>query len=183
MAHDYSDPVGAWAMIGEFDSPESLTHAAESAKLAGFRRMDAYSPFPIHGLSEAIGFRDTKVPWTVFTAGLCGLTAGFTLQWWTAVIDYPLNVGGKPLNSLPAFIPVSYEATILISGLSAAIGMFVYNRLPRPYHAVFNAKNFERATRDRFFLAVEVADPNYDESRIRDLMTGAGALEVSICEQ
>ena len=182
MAHDFSDPVGAWALVGEFDTPEAVTQAAESAKEAGYKRMDAYSPFPIHGLSEAIGFRDTKVPWTVATCGLLGLTGGFTLEWWTAVVDYPMNIGGKPLNSLPAFIPIAYEATILIAGLSAAIGMFVYNRLPRPYHSIFNAKNFERATRDRFFLAVEVADARFDESRVRDLMLGAGALEVSICE-
>ena len=183
MAHDFSDPVGAWALVGEFDSPEALTAAAESARLAGLKKMDAFSPFPIHGMSEAIGFRDTKVPWTVFIAGLCGLTGGYSMQWWTSVIDYPLNVGGKPLNSLPAFIPVAYESTILVAGLSAAIGMFVYNRLPKPYHSVFNAKNFERATRDRFFLAVEIDDPKYDEARVRDLMTSAGALEVSICEK
>lgn len=182
MAHDWSDPSGLWGLVGEFEKPEDLMHAAEAARHAGFRKMDAYSPFPIHGLSEAIGFRDTKVPWTVFIFGLIGVTVGFTLQWYTSVIDYPMNVGGKPLNSIPAFIPVAYECTILFAAFSAAIGMFVYNKLPQPYHPIFNAKNFERATQDRFFLAIEAEDPNYSAGSIEKLMKDHGALEVSECE-
>ncbi|MFO0044719.1 MAG: DUF3341 domain-containing protein [Armatimonadota bacterium] len=182
MAHDWSDPSGLYALVGEFNTPEELMHAAEAARHAGYRKMDAYSPFPIHGLSEAIGFRDTKVPWTVFMFGLLGVTTGYTLQWWTSVIDYPLNVGGKPLNSIPAFIPVSYECTILFAAFSAAIGMFVYNRLPQPYHPIFNAKNFERASQDKFFLAVEAVDPHYDAKKIEKVMKEHGAVEVSECE-
>ena len=105
MAHDYSDPTGLYALVGEFENPERLKLAAEEARHAGYKVMDAYSPFPIHGLSEAIGFRDTKVPWTVFIFGLLGVTLGYTMQFYTSVIDYPMNVGGKPLNSIPAFIP------------------------------------------------------------------------------
>lgn len=182
MAGNWSDPVGAYALVAEFDNPEALIEASAMARTAGYKKMDAYSPFPVHGLSEAIGFTDTKVPWTVFTFGLIGGLTGYTLQWWTAVIDYPLNVGGRPLNSIPAFIPVTYEATILFAGLSAAIGMCIYNRLPKPYHSIFNARNFERCSRDRFFLGVEVDDPKYDEAELRQLMERAGALEVSICE-
>jgi hypothetical protein len=182
MAHDFSDPSGLYAMVGEFDNAKDLMHAAESARHAGFKVMDAYSPFPIHGLSEAIGFRDTKVPWTVFIFGLLGVTTGYTLQWYTSVIDYPMNVGGKPLNSIPAFIPVSYECTILFAAFSAAIGMFVYNKLPMPYHPIFNAKNFERASQDRFFLAVEAADPHYDPVTIERVMKENGAVEVSECD-
>lgn len=182
MAHDFSDPTGPWALVAEYETPEQLTEAAELARAAGLKKMDAYSPFPIHGLSEAIGFRDTKVPWTVFACGLLGTTWGYSLEYWTSVIDYPLNVGGKPLNSIPAFIPVAYEATILTAGLSAAIGMFIYNRLPKPYHSIFNAKNFERASQDRFFLAVEMTDPRFNEANVRDLMLQAGAVEVSVCE-
>lgn len=182
MAKDWSDPIGPWALVAEYATPEELTRAAEAARAAGIRKMDAYSPFPIHGLSEAIGFRDTKVPWTVFAFGLLGTTWGYTLQYYTAVIDYPLNVGGRPLNSVPAFIPISYEATILTAGLSAAIGMFVYNKLPKPYHSIFNAKHFERASQDRFFLAVELTDPRFERERVERLMNDAGALEVSVCD-
>jgi hypothetical protein len=182
MAHDYSDPSGLYALVGEFDSPEDVIKAAEAARHEGFRKMDAYSPFPIHGLSEAIGFRDTKIPWTVFIFGLIGVTVGYSLQYYTSVIDYPMNVGGKPLNSIPAFIPVSYECTILFAAFSAAIGMFVYNRLPMPYHPIFNAKNFERASQDKFFLAVEAVDPNYDAKKIESLMKSNGAVEVSECD-
>ena len=182
MAHDYSDPVGLYAMVGEFETPERLKLAAEEARHAGFKVMDAYSPFPIHGLSEAIGFRDTKVPWTVFIFGLIGVSVGYSLQFYTSVIDYPMNVGGKPLNSIPAFIPVSYECTILFAAFSAVIGMFVYNRLPMPYHPIFNAKNFERASQDRFFLAVEATDPSYDPDAIEKIMKSNGALEVSTCD-
>lgn len=182
MAHDYSDPKGLYAMVGEFTTPEELKAVAEEARHAGFKVMDAYSPFPIHGLSEAIGFRDTKVPWTVFIFGLIGVTCGYSLQFYTSVVDYPMNVGGKPMNSIPAFIPVSYECTILFAALSAAIGMFFYNKLPMPYHPIFNAKNFERASQDRFFLAVEAADPNYDPTKIEKIMKNHGALEVSTCD-
>lgn len=182
MAHDFSDPSGLYALVGEFNSAEELTHAAEAARLAGYRKMDAYSPFPIHGLSEAIGFRDTKVPWTVFIFGLIGVTCGYSLQYYTSVIDYPMNVGGKPLNSIPAFIPVSYECTILFAAFSAAIGMFIYNRLPMPYHPIFNAMNFERASQDKFFLAIEAVDPQYDAKKIESLMKSHGAVEVSECD-
>jgi hypothetical protein len=169
-------------MVGEFETPERLKLAAEEARHAGFKVMDAYSPFPIHGLSEAIGFRDTKVPWTVFIFGLIGVTLGYSMQFYTSVVDYPMNVGGKPMNSIPAFIPVSYECTILFAAFSSAIGMFIYNRLPMPYHPIFNAKNFERASQDRFFLAVEASDPSYDPDAIEKLMKSNGALEVSTCD-
>ncbi|MBS1702295.1 MAG: DUF3341 domain-containing protein [Armatimonadetes bacterium] len=182
MAHDFSDPTGLYAIVGEFDDPDTLMKAAEEARFAGYKEMDAYTPFPVHGMSEAIGFRDSKVPWTVIAFGIIGLTCGYTLQFYTSVIDYPMNVGGKPLNSIPSFIPVSYECTILFSAFSAAIGMFIYNKLPMPYHPIFNAKNFERASQDRFFLAIEAADPSYDEGKIEKLMREHGAVEVSTCD-
>lgn len=182
MAHDWSDPSGLWGLVGEFEKPEDLMKAAEAAKHKGFRKMDAYSPFPIHGLSESIGFRDNRVPWTVFIFGILGVTCGYSLEYYTAVIDYPMNVGGRPLNSVPAFIPVAYEATILCAAFSAAIGMFVYNKLPKPYHPIFNTKNFERCTQDRFFLAVEAEDPAYDAKVIEKVMKENGAVEVSECD-
>jgi hypothetical protein len=182
MATDWSDPTGLFATVGEYDTPEQLMVAAEAVRHEGFTVMDAYSPFPIHGLSECIGFRDTKVPWTVFCFGLIGLMSGYTLQWYTSVIDYPMNVGGRPLNSVPAFIPITYEATILFAAFSAAIGMFAYNRLPQPYHPIFNTKNFERCTQDKFFLSVEAKDPLYDPKKVEQVMRANGAVEVSQCD-
>jgi len=177
----YADEVvgGVYGMTAEFDTPEALMDAAEAARLAGYRKMDAYSPFPIHGLSEAIGFRSVAVPYIVFFGGLIGTFTGFTLEWYTQVIDYPLNVGGKPFDSLPAFIPVSYEMTILFASLSAVFGMFALNKLPQPYHSIFNAQNFARASQDRFFLAIEAADKQYDAEATRAFLMEQNPLNVA----
>lgn len=181
MAYGYgeTDPKGIYGMTAEFDTPEKLMDAAEAARLAGYRKMDAYSPFPIHGLSDAIGFKSVAVPYLVFFGGLAGITFGFTLQWWTSTIDYPLNVGGKPFDSLPAFIPVMYEATILFAALTAFFGMWALNGLPKPYHSIFNAPGFERASQDRFFLAIEANDHHYDAEATRDFLMQQNPLNVA----
>ena len=171
--------AGLYGMTAEFDTPERLMDAAEAARLEGYRKMDAYSPFPIHGLSDAIGFKSVAVPYIVFIGGVVGTLSGFTLQWWTATIDYPLNVGGKPFDSIPAFIPVAYEATILFAALSAFFGMWALNGLPKPYHSIFNAPGFERASRDRFFLAIEASDHRYDAEATRDFLMNQNALNVA----
>jgi hypothetical protein len=165
-------------LVAEFDSVEDLTHAAEAARKAGFKKMDAYSPFPIHGLSEAIGFRDVKVPFMVFCGGLFGALAGYSLQYYVHVFDYPLNVGGKPLNSIPAMVPITFESTILCSALTAFFGMLATNGLPKPYHPIFNTPRFERASQDRFFLAIEATDPNYDPVRTRQFLLELNPLNV-----
>ena len=170
---------GKYALVAEFTSPEELIDAAEAARQAGYKKLDAYSPFPIHGLSEAIGFKDTRVPWIVFMCGLIGCFTGYTLQWYTSVIDYPLNVGGKPLNSLPAFIPVSYECTILFAAFGAVFGMLGLNGLPKPYHSIFNAPGFNRASQDRFFLAIEAADPLFDDETTRALLAAQTPVSIS----
>ncbi len=171
--------AGLYGMTAEFDTPEKLMDAAEAARLEGYRKMDAYSPFPIHGLSDAIGFKSVAVPYLVFIGGICGTFTGFTLQWWTQTIDYPLNVGGKPFDSIPAFIPVSYECTILFAALSAFFGMWALNGLPKPYHSIFNAPGFERASQDRFFLAIEASDHLYDGEATRDFLMRQNSLNVS----
>jgi hypothetical protein len=177
----YADEAvgGVYGMTAEFDTPEALMDAAEAARLAGYKKMDAYSPFPIHGLSEAIGFRSVAVPFIVFFGGLIGTFTGFTLEWYTQVIDYPNNVGGKPFDSLPAFIPVAYEATILFASLSAVFGMFALNKLPQPYHSIFNAQNFARASQDRFFLAIEAVDKLYDPEATRAFLMEQNPLNVA----
>ena len=179
MAGYGGNEVGVYGMTAEFDTPERLMDAAEAARLEGYKVMDAYSPFPIHGLSDAIGFKSVAVPYLVFFGGFTGIMFGFTLQWWTSTIDYPLNVGGKPFDSLPAFIPVMYESTILFAALSAFFGMWALNGLPKPYHSIFNTPGFERASQDRFFLAIEAKDRHYDPERTRDFLMQQNALNVA----
>jgi Protein of unknown function (DUF3341) len=151
-----------YGVMAEFDNPEMLRAGAERAHAAGYRRMDAYSPFPIEGLAEVIGFKRTQLPLIVLIGGILGGIGGFYLQYWTSVIDYPMLIGGKPYNSWPAFIPVTFETTILGAALAAVLGMLGLNGLPMPYHPVFNVERFALASRDRFFLCIEAADPKFD---------------------
>ena len=137
--------------------------------------MDAYSPFPVEGLAEALGFHRTRVPLIVLTGGILGCLGGFFLQYWLAVIDYPINVGGRPLNSWPSFIPVTFELTILIAALSAFFGVLALNGLPMPYHPVFNVERFELASRNRFFLLIEAADPRFDSAGTRRFLENIGS--------
>lgn len=170
---------GAYGLVAEFETPEELLAAAERARDAGYRKMDAFSPFPIHGLSDAIGFRDVKVPYIIFAMGVIGAVAGYALQWYTSAVDYPLNVGGKPLNSVPAFFPVTFECTILFAAFGGFFGMLALNGLPKPYHSVFNTPGFQRASQDRFFLAIEAEDANFDGVRTRELLEGLKPVRVS----
>ncbi|HSI71934.1 MAG TPA: DUF3341 domain-containing protein [Fimbriimonas sp.] len=180
MSHGHEDDTPkTYAMVAEFESADQLMAAAEKTRDAGFKQIDCYTPFPVHGLSEAMGFRDARVPWFIFAGGLIGGLTGYTLQWYTAVIDYPLNVGGKPLNSIPAFFPVTFECTILFAGITAFLSVLVTNRLPKPYHSIFNTPGFERASQDRFFLEIGTGDPQYDSRTTRDFMDRLGAVRVS----
>lgn len=151
-----------YGLMAEFDEPEQLLSAAEKAHAEGYRDMDAYTPMPIEGLAEAIGFHNPLIHKIVFVAGLLGATGGFMLCWWMTVIAYPHNVAGRPLNSWPAYVPITFESMVLISCLTALVGMLALNGLPEPYHPVFNVKEFERASRDRFFLCIESKDPKFD---------------------
>ena len=153
-----------YGLMTMFDNPDDLLAAAHKTYAAGYRKMDAYSPFPIHGLAEAVGYRRRILPWIVLSGGIFGGIAGFALQYWVAVIALPVNVGGRPLNSWPAFIPVTFETTVLCAALSAVLGMLALNGLPRPHHPVFNQPRFAMATRNRFFLCIESADPLFDRS-------------------
>ena len=181
MAHRRHAPP-LYGVMAEFGGPNELVAAARKVYSLGYRRINGYSPYPIEELSEAIGFTHTRLPLIVFIGGLLGGLAGFFMQYYMEVIDYPLNVGGKPLNSWPAFIPITFEMTVLAAAFSAVLGMLVLNRLPQPYHPVFNVPNFAMATRDRFFLAVEANDPKFNHEEVVNLLKSLDALEVNDVE-
>ena len=151
-----------YGLIAEFEGPDELLQAVRRARVAGYRRMDAYTPFPVDHLSEELGFHRSALPLIVLIGGLIGCAGGFFLQYWISAIDYPLNIGGRPLNSWPAFIPVTFELTILVAALSAVLGMLALNGLPMPYHPLFNSPRFALASRNRFFLCIESTDTRFD---------------------
>ncbi len=163
-----------YGLLAEFTGPDELVDAARKAREAGFRRMDAYAPMPVHGLAEAVGFRRTALPLIVLIGGLVGGLGGYMLQYWTTAVDYPLNIGGRPLHSWPAFIPITFECTILVAAFAAVLGMLALNGLPQPYHPLFNVRRFKLATRNRFFLCIEAGDPLYDRVKTEQFLEGLG---------
>ena len=167
-----------YGLMAEFDDPTAIVAAANRVREEGYRKVDAYSPYPIEALTEAIGFRRTRLPLIVLIGGIIGCLAGYLLQYYTHVIEYPLNVGGKPFHSWPAFIPITFETTVLAAALAAVFGMLALNGLPEPYHPVFNTPNFALASRDRFFLVIEATDPKFDLEGTRSFMQSLGAREV-----
>jgi hypothetical protein len=172
-----------YGLVAEFKDPEDILRAAKRAHEAGYRRMDAYTPFPVHGLDEAIAFEDNRVPWTIFLCGLLGAAGGYLLQYYVSVMDFPINSGGRPYHSWPAFIPVTFECTILLASFGAFFGMLAYNGLPKPYHPVFNAPRFELASQDRFFLCIEAADPKFDREETERFLESLNPQLVSAVEE
>jgi len=171
--------TAVYGLMAEFDNPTSLVAATQRAHDAGYRRMDAYSPFPIEELHEALGARHTRLPLLVLLGGLCGCIGGYALEYWSSVIAYPLNIGGKPLHSWPAFIPVTFETTILVAALTCVLGMLALNGLPQPYHPVFNVPRFALASRNRFFLCIESTDPKFDVEATRRFLETLEPREVT----
>ena len=151
-----------YGVMAQFDNPSQLVAAARETYAAGYRQINGYSPFPIEELSEAIGFKRTTLPLIVLAGGILGAVGGFFLQYWTEVMNYPIIVGGKPFNSWPAFIPITFECTVLAASFAAVLGMLALNKLPQPYHPVFNAPSFALATRDSFFLVIESKDQKFE---------------------
>jgi hypothetical protein len=160
-----------YGLLAEFDNPEELLAAARRTRESGFRHIDAFSPMPIEGLAEAVGFERTRLPLIVLVGGIIGCIAGFTLQWWVNVVNLPLNIGGKPHNSWPAFIPITFETTVLAAALAAVLGMLALNGLPTPYHPVFNVPRFALATRDRFFLCIKAKDGKFELARTKEFLS------------
>ncbi len=172
-----------YGLMAEFNGPEKLVEATARACDEGYRRVDAYTPYPVEGLEEALHFHRTWVPPLVLLGGVTGAVSGYALQYYAAAIAYPLNVGGRPLNSWPMFVPVVFEMTSLFAALFGLFGMLALNGLPMPYHPVFNVPRFAMATRDRFFLVIQARDPKFDLDSTRQFLQGLGAQEVSDVRQ
>jgi len=168
-----------YGLMAEFDDTAKLLAATRRAHDQGYRRMEAYTPFPVAGLSELLGVRGRRLPLIVLTGGVVGGAGGLFLQWYSAVIDYPWNVGGRPFASWPNFIPIAFETTILLAAVSAVLGMLWLNGLPEPYHPVFNVPQFEMASHDRFFLVIEAEDPHFDRQQTYEFLLGLGAESVA----
>jgi hypothetical protein len=167
-----------YGLLAEFEKPEPLLAAAERAHQAGYRRMDAYTPYAVHGMADALGRSRTMVPLITLIGGILGGLGGFFLQYWVSTTAYPLNIGGRPLNSWPSFIPVTFEMTILGAALSAVLGMLALNGLPMPFHPLFNEPRFALASRDRFFLCIEARDKKFDRVSTREFLEGLGCRAV-----
>lgn len=167
-----------YGLLAEFHAPAELVAAARRVHEEGYRRVDAYTPYPMEEVIDALHLHHSHVPKIVLGGGILGLLGGWGLQYWTSVIEYPLNVGGRPFNAWPAFVIPAFETTVLLSALAAVVGMLALNGLPRPYHPLFNAPSFATASRDRFFLCIEAADERYDASRTGELLRSLGAAEV-----
>ena len=168
-----------YGLLAEFVTPAELTAAAKRARAAGYRRMDAYAPFPVEGLAEALELRRSRVPSITLAGGILGGLSGYFMQYWIAAINYPENIGGRPLHSWPAFIPVTFELTILGAALAAVLGMLALNGLPMPYHPVFHVPRFVLASRDRFFLLIEARDPKFDRQATERFLESLGSRGVS----
>jgi hypothetical protein len=175
--HATSTPV--YGLLAEFEDPNALVSAAHEAHAHGYRRMDAYSPFPIEELHEALGEGHSRLPLIVLIGGIVGCLGGYALQYWTSAVAYPMNISGKPFHSWPAFIPVTFECTILAAALSAVLGMLALNGLPQPYHPVFSVPRFALASRNRFFLCIEARDPLFDVEETRRFLDTLGPREVT----
>jgi Protein of unknown function (DUF3341) len=168
-----------YGLMAEFDNPTDLLKAARATYAAGYRNIDAYTPYPIEELADVIGFTKTRVPLICLLGGILGGLSGYLLQYWINNINYPLNIGGRPFHSWPAFIIVTFEMTILFGGLSAVIGMLGLNGLPAPYHPVFNNPRFSAVSRDRFFLCIEAADPQFDPASARQFLSAFNTVDIA----
>lgn len=179
MRDDTPRPAG---VLAEFENVTQLMRAARRVRDEGYTRWDCYTPFPVHGLNRAMGLHDTKLPWVVMLAGVAGTTTALLMQWWMNAVNYPLVIGGKPLFSLPANIPITFELTVLFAAICAFAGMFAFNDLPRFYHPTFRSERFRRVTTDRFFIAIESADERFDAGRTEELLRSVGSVHVERLE-
>ena len=183
MAHAATSGAGLYGLLAEFETPQALMDAVHAVRRAGYTDTDAFSPYPIHGLAEALGFKDRRISTLVLLGGIAGALAGYGLQYWTSVFAYPLNIGGRPLHSWVSFIPPTFETTILFAAFTAGISMVALNGLPRPHHPVFNAERFDRASQDRFFLVIEATDAKFQLDDTQAFLASLGASSVEALDE
>ena len=179
MAHEVHTET-LYGLMAEFDNPTDIVEAANRARIAGYTAMDAYTPFPIEELNDALGLKRNALPLIVLIGGILGGLGGYFLEFWTQVLAWPMNIGGRPFHSWPHFIPVTFECTILGASLAAFLGMIVLNKLPMPYHPVFNVPAFDRASRDRFFLCIEARDKRFELEETRRFLETLEPREVTV---
>lgn len=177
MRNENEQPL--YGLAARFDSPEAILKAAEAVHAAGYRQAEAYTPYAVKGVAEALGFTRTGVPLVVLTGGALGAFGGYFMLWYANVVSYPWNIGGKPPNSWPAFVPITFELTVLGASLLALFGMLAMNGLPQPYHPIFNAANFELASQTEFFICIEASDPKFDLAAARELFESLEPLEIA----
>lgn len=167
-----------WGLLAEFENPQTIYTACEQVRDEGYTNWDSCTPFPVHGLDKAMGLKASKLPWIVLVSALIGALSGYLLQWWTTAVDYPIMIAGKPYTSWPAWIPVTFELTILLGCFGAVFGMFALNKLPKWYHPLFHSERFIAATNDKFFIAIEATDPLYDARKTKKLLKQIGAIHI-----
>jgi hypothetical protein len=168
-----------YGLLAEFTTPEAVLQATRQARQNGYQDIEAYAPYSVEGLAEELGLRHTRMPFVVLMGALVGAAAGFFMQYYTMAVDYKFNVGGRPYNSWPVFIPITFEVLVLVSGTAALIGMLFLNGLPRPHHPLFNVAQFARASQDRFFLCIEATDPQFDRQATQDFLARLGPVRVT----
>lgn len=169
-----------FGVVAEFASPYELLEAVKAVRKAGFSKIDTHTPFPIHGMDKAMGLPGSKLPWLVLCGGLMGTASAIALQWWMNGYDYAYHVGGKPVVSYQAYVPIGFELTVLFSAFTAVLGMLALNLLPRPYHPLFTHPRFARFSDDGFFISIEAKDPNFSESKAREVLKTAGGTEITL---
>ncbi len=167
-----------YGLLAEFEGEEKLLSATAAARRAGFRQMDAYAPYPVKGIAAALGRGRTWVPALVLTGGILGGAGGYFMEWYAMAVDYPINIGGRPFNSWPLFIPITFELTVLTAAIFAIVSMLGLNRLPQPWHPLFSVPEFERASQDGLFLCIESSDPKFNSEATRQFLEKEGALQV-----
>jgi hypothetical protein len=178
-----TDSARLHGLLVEFTDPDALVAACRQVRDAGFKRWDAHTPFPIHGMDAAMGIRGTRLPFLILGGGLTGLGLALGMQWWMNAVDYPFEISGKPFFGLPAAIPIAFELTILLAALTTFFGMWGLNGMPRLHHPVFRSQRFRRATSDRFFLVIEASDPRFDEERTREFLDSLGGDAIEALEE
>ncbi len=174
--------VEKWGLLAQYENPAEIYHACEKVRDAGYTKWDANTPFPVHGLDKAMGLKASKLPWIVLCGGMTGPTLAMLFMIWTSAYDYPLNIGGKPLLSIPAFIPVTFELTVLFSAFCTFFGLWALCKLPRWHHPAFNSPTFEKFSDDKFFIMIEAKDDKFDWSKTESLLKASGSSHVEVVE-